>query len=147
MDQARASFEACHRSGYTACFGIPGDRYLIGATQGRLHIVAEGEPPQGCFVAAIEAVLNSGQLQGNVSVLMDLRGYTGVVQWDVVSAVRDRFDMARIADFSIAYVVRDAAFLMLVKVASVIFSKAKHKAFLSPDEAEDWLHLRYEAAA
>lgn len=147
MDRAFASFMANHKNDFTACHGQTDGRYLVAVGCGRIHIVAEGEPPQGCYLAVIDDVLNCGRLQGPVTVLMDLTAYTGVVEWDVVSQGRDRIEAAHLGNFSIAYVVRDSAFLMMVKVASVIFSRARHKAFLSQAEAEDWLQHRYVAAA
>lgn len=113
---------------------------------GWLDIVAEGEPEPSLFIEAFNEVEASGQLVGPLLVVADITRYTGVVEWELLFDLRNRLDWRRIAPVHIAYIVRDNAFVPIVKVTSVVFPKAAHKTFLRRKDAMAWLGACQEEA-
>lgn len=128
------------------CRGTPGQQFWMQIEPGWLDILAEGEPDPHSFIEAFDEVEASGQLVGPLLVVADITRYTGVVEWDLLFALRSRLDWQRISPVHVAYIVRDNAFVPIVKVTSVVFPQAAHKTFLRRKDAMAWLGACQEAA-
>lgn len=146
MDGFLAGSLAALQSGFVTSRGHAGQQFWMQIEPGWLDILAEGEPDPRLFGEAFREVEASGQLAGPLSVLVDITRYTGVVAWDHLFEMRSRINWGLLTPVHIAYIVRDNAFVPIVKVASVVFPDAEHKTFLRRRDALSWLAVRQEEA-
>ena len=122
--------------------GPPGGRIALKAAGDRLLVAVQGEPAGDCLTKSFREGLDKGVLQPNMRVLVDLTQFTGAVDWGAVFQVRTMAPWGKNSDpgaSRIAYVVRNKMFGPLIKIASVLFYRSRHRAFDARADAIAWL--------
>ncbi|MBV8169726.1 MAG: hypothetical protein JO021_23270 [Alphaproteobacteria bacterium] len=120
----------------------PSDRRIeLRITADHLFVDLVGEPSGADMVACFRRALDSGRLTPSMRTLVDLTEFRGTVDWAAIDAI------ARMAPWGrgtpgaarVAYVVRNAPFMLLIKAAWARFPLASYRVFFSRDEAMVWL--------
>jgi len=125
--------------GLVIAHGVPGARFLFKIVPKRLYILADGEPRGEHLLDCFREAMATGLL-ARVAVLVDLRRFTGSVDWDAVRKLREMAPPFDNNEAYVAYVVRDDLFGKLIKIAAAMFPNLGHKVFYDPAEAAIWLN-------
>lgn len=145
QDELYAAFAAAHPNGQIFAFGRMGARYLISIEPGRTIFMVDGEPETRDFMAVFQMAIDADLFKGQVAVLVDLIRFTGGVDWAAVKAVHEMIDWRQVRRLRIAYLVRDAHFAPLAKIAGVIFPESRHQVFEDEGAALAWLAASNDA--
>jgi hypothetical protein len=100
-----------------------------------------GEPSGPDMVECFRRALDTGWLKPCMRTLVDLTGFYGAVDWSAIDTI------ARMAPWGrgepgkarVAYVVRNAPFVLLIKAAWARFPLASYRIFFARDAALVWL--------
>ena len=138
QDEAYAAFVEAGGEGIVVARGYPGARFMMKLTPHRLYVLADGEPPGKILIDTFADAIATGALKSR-STLIDLTRFTGSVDWEAVRVLRDMTPRGKESASNVAYVVRNRLFIKLIKIATAIFPKMRHKAFDSHAEAVAWL--------
>ena len=120
----------------------PSDRRIeLRITADLLFVDLIGEPSGPDMVECFRRALDSGWLKPSMRTLVDLTEFHGTVDWAAIDAI------ARMAPWGrgtpgaarVAYVVRNAPFMLLIKAAWARFPLVSYRVFFSRDEAMVWL--------
>lgn len=147
MDHVLTRIAQDHPYGRIIVQGREDGRYIVSIDPEWIYLQAEGDPPASELLAIFERVRKMHPLSAEQSVLFDVRHFTGTIDWDAVSELHNRLDWKQFRRFSIAHLVRDSGFALLVKIIGVIFPEAHHKAFREQTDAEAWLHEEARSGA
>jgi hypothetical protein len=106
-----------------------------------LFVDLMGEPSGPDMVDCFRRALDSGALKPSMRTVVDLTEFRGAVDWAAIDAI------ARMAPWGrgtpgaarVAYVVRNAPFVTLIKAAWARFPLVSYRIFFSRDEALVWL--------
>ena len=107
----------------------------------RLLITITGEPASDILLEHFQQGLSHNMLPPNMVTLVDMRQFIGIVNWTILSKVRD---MAPWGEDSAhpsrtAFLVRESNAEMLVKAVSAIFPRSEHRTFREKADAIAWL--------
>lgn len=137
-DEIYETFARAGGKGIVIAHGVPGARFLFKILPLRLYILAEGEPQGEHLLDCFREAVATGRLV-RVATLVDLRRFTGSVDWDAVRQLREMAPPFENNKAYVAYVVRDDLFGKLIKIAAAMFPNLGHKVFYDPAEAAAWL--------
>jgi hypothetical protein len=120
--------------------GRAGARVLLAAEPRRLHVVFDGDVEGAHLIGALSQARAAGLPAGDdFSALIDMTGFTGVLDWQAVAQVRDVMPKGGSTTNKNAYVVNNEITAALAKVNAALFAQTEHKAFLTMGEALAWL--------
>lgn len=139
MDHVLTSIAQDHPNGHIIVQGHVGARYIVSVDPEWIYLRAEGEPAASDLLAAFECVRQVHPLRDEQSLLFDAREFTGTIDWDAVSELHNLIDWKLLRRFSIAHLVRDSGFALIVKIIEVLFPEANHKIFRDEGSAQTWL--------
>lgn len=109
----------------------------------RLLITITGEPSSDALLEYFQNGLARNLLPPNMVTMVDMRQFIGIVNWTILSKVRDMAPWGEDTDYPsrTAFLVRESNAEMLVKAVTAIFPRSEHKTFREKADAIAWLAL------
>lgn len=109
---------------------------------GLLHITISGDLDCRVVYESIRDGHASGLIGLNIPTLVDMRNYTGSIEWREImriAALAPWGAPAGEAAGRVAYVSQARLFASIVKVVEILFQRSRHRHFNEPDPALLWL--------
>ena len=137
-DEVYVAFAEAGAEGIVIARGAPGARFMMKVTPARLYVLADGEPDGKCLIEVLAEAIASGKLKSH-STLVDLTRFTGIVDWDAISTMREMTPLGMESVSSVAYIVRDNLFAKLLKIPTSCSQKSAIKRLpRAPTRSPGW---------
>ncbi|WP_114391756.1 hypothetical protein [Oleisolibacter albus] len=106
-----------------------------------LLVTAADEPPMEEVLRACTLAHEAGMLEGCAAVLVDVTGFVGSIDWSVIRRIGalTPWILQSRPQVRAAYLIRNSAFALVVKVIAALFPGAEHRVFTSRHQAMVWL--------
>jgi hypothetical protein len=107
----------------------------------RLLITITGEPASDVLLEHFQQGLSHNLLAPNMVTLVDMRQFIGIVNWAILSKVRDLAPWGEdvLNPSRTAFLVRESNAEMVVKAVTAIFPKSLYQTFREKADAIAWL--------
>lgn len=117
-----------------------GGAVFLALAPGRLMLVLDGPIASDQFVAMLRDAKPGDILGSDVfHALIDLRSFSGVVDWKDISEIRNVMPKGGSRTNRNAYLVRNQYLAMAATITAAFFSQTECKAFLKEEDARAWL--------
>ncbi|GAA0549958.1 hypothetical protein FHS83_001186 [Rhizomicrobium palustre] len=127
-------------AGHNFCRSFPEGMISLEVQPCRLIFRIQGALHSEHIVGIIGEARAAGLLQeDHFSALVDMRDFTGVIDWKVIPKINDVMPKGDYCGNKNAYIVRDEFFAMLAKVNVALFPNTEHATFHNEEEAVKWL--------
>jgi hypothetical protein len=118
--------------------GQPGAAVMLAVAPHRMVVKISGTALSENLVALLEQAHD--HLGGDeFCALIDLAGFTGVIDWDEVKKISDVMPKGTSRTNRNAYLVRDSYLAMVAKITAALFPLTECAAFTNESEARRWL--------
>lgn len=109
---------------------------------GLLHITISGDLDCRIVYESIRDGYASGLIGLNMPTLVDMRGYTGSIEWREIMRIATLAPWGAAAGevpSRVAYISQARLFASIVKVVEILFQRTRHRHFDEPETALLWL--------
>jgi len=107
----------------------------------KLLIAITGEPPGDLLLARFQEGLARNLLHPNMRVLVDMRRFFGVVDWQAIAQLRKLAPWGEDSGHPsrVAYLMKSFEAAILIKATGALFTRSEHKVFTEQAAAIAWL--------